>query len=28
MTREEALAMEGAHAIAELPADVPPDANA
>jgi Arc/MetJ family transcription regulator len=25
MTREEALAMEGAHAITELPADVPPD---
>jgi Arc/MetJ family transcription regulator len=24
MTREEALAMGGAHAIAELPADVPP----
>jgi Arc/MetJ family transcription regulator len=27
MTREEALAMRGAHAIAELPADVPPDSN-
>jgi Arc/MetJ family transcription regulator len=27
MTREEALAMRGAHAIAELPADVPPDPN-
>jgi Arc/MetJ family transcription regulator len=25
MTREEALAMEGAHAITELPADLPPD---
>jgi Arc/MetJ family transcription regulator len=24
MTREEALAMEGAHAIGEVPADVPP----
>jgi Arc/MetJ family transcription regulator len=24
MTREEALAMQGAHAIDELPADVPP----
>jgi Arc/MetJ family transcription regulator len=24
MTREEALAMEGAHAIAELPVDAPP----
>jgi Arc/MetJ family transcription regulator len=24
MTREEALAMQGAHAIAELPADTPP----
>jgi Arc/MetJ family transcription regulator len=24
MTRDQALAMEGAHAIAELPADVPP----
>lgn len=24
MTREEALTMRGAHAIAELPADVPP----
>ena len=24
MTREEALAMEGAHAIAEVPAEVPP----
>lgn len=24
MTREEALAMRGVHAIAELPADVPP----
>lgn len=28
MTREEALAMQGAHAIAELPADVPPDSAA
>ncbi len=28
MTREEALAMQGAHAIAELPADVPPRAAA
>jgi Arc/MetJ family transcription regulator len=27
MTREEALAMRGAHAITELPADVPPDPN-
>ena len=26
MTREEALSMRGAHAIAELPADVPPHA--
>lgn len=26
MTREEALEMRGAHAIAELPADVPPPA--
>jgi Arc/MetJ family transcription regulator len=25
MTREQALAMRGAHAISELPADVPPD---
>lgn len=24
MTREEALAMRGAHAIAEMPADTPP----
>lgn len=24
MTREEAMAMRGAHAIAELPAEVPP----
>jgi Arc/MetJ family transcription regulator len=24
MTREEALAMQGAHAIAEVPEDVPP----
>ena len=24
MTRDEALAMRGAHAIAEVPADVPP----
>jgi Arc/MetJ family transcription regulator len=28
MTREEALAMQGAHAIAELPVDVPPPAAA
>ncbi len=28
MTREEALAMGGAHAIAELPADAPPPAAA
>lgn len=28
MTREEALEMRGAHAIAELPADVPPPAAA
>ncbi|HXN39474.1 MAG TPA: type II toxin-antitoxin system VapB family antitoxin [Solirubrobacteraceae bacterium] len=28
MTREEALAMQGAHAIAELPGDVPPRAAA
>lgn len=28
MTREEALAMQGVHAIAELPADVPPRAAA
>lgn len=28
MTREEALAMQGAHAIAELPADAPPRAAA
>jgi Arc/MetJ family transcription regulator len=28
MTREEALAMEGAHAIAELPAELPPHAAA
>jgi Arc/MetJ family transcription regulator len=28
MTREEALAMQGAHAIAELPADAPPHAAA
>jgi Arc/MetJ family transcription regulator len=28
MSREEALAMQGAHAIAELPADVPPPATA
>lgn len=25
MTREQALAMRGAHAIGELPADTPPD---
>ena len=25
MTREEALAMRGAHAIGDLPADVPPE---
>jgi Arc/MetJ family transcription regulator len=28
MTREEALAMQGAHAISELPADAPPHASA
>ncbi|HLH70686.1 MAG TPA: type II toxin-antitoxin system VapB family antitoxin [Candidatus Dormibacteraeota bacterium] len=28
MTREEALAMRGAHAIAEPPTDVPPPASA
>jgi Arc/MetJ family transcription regulator len=28
MTRQEALAMEGANAVAELPADVPPAAPA
>jgi Arc/MetJ family transcription regulator len=28
MTREEALAMQGAHAISEPPADVPPHAAA
>lgn len=28
MTREEALAMQGTHAIAELPADMPPRAAA
>jgi Arc/MetJ family transcription regulator len=28
MTREEALAMAGAHAVAELPADAPPPAGA
>ncbi len=28
MTREEALAMQGAHAIAEPPADMPPRAGA
>jgi Arc/MetJ family transcription regulator len=27
MTREEALAMQGAHAITEPPADVPPHAS-
>jgi Arc/MetJ family transcription regulator len=28
MTREQALAMRGAHALADLPADAPPDAPA
>ena len=28
MTRKEALAMQGAHAIADLPVDVPPPAAA
>jgi Arc/MetJ family transcription regulator len=28
MTRDEALAMQGAHAIAELPADAPPRSGA
>jgi Arc/MetJ family transcription regulator len=28
MTREEALAMQGAHAIAEIPSDMPPHADA
>lgn len=28
MTREEALAMQGVHAIAEVPADLPPHADA